>query len=78
MKDTDADLALDVHLRVGTYRKKAALEYRSEIRSTTTEGRTTLKALHSILSDADVTSDTHFAPVVGRVVPVNPRSLPAN
>ncbi len=52
MKDTDADLALDVHLRVGTYRKKAALEYRSEIRSTTTEGRTTLKALHSILSDA--------------------------
>ncbi len=72
MKQTGADLALDVHLRVGTYRKKAALEHRSEIRLTTAEGRTTLKALHSILSDADVTGDTHFVPVVGRVVPVNP------
>jgi hypothetical protein len=75
MKDTDADIALDVHLRVGTYRKKAALEHRSEIRLTTIDGRATLKARHSILSDADVTGITHFVPVVGRVVPVNPEEF---
>jgi hypothetical protein len=72
MKDTNADVALDVRLRVGTYRKKAAMEHRSEIRLTTSEGHATLKARHSILSDDDVTGGTHFVPVVGRVVPVNP------
>ena len=75
MKETGADLALDVHLRVGTYRKKAALEHRSEIHLTTAGGRATLKALHSILSDADVTGPTHFVPVVGRVVPVDPMAF---
>lgn len=72
LKEVGADIALDVRLRVGTYRKKAALEHRSIIRITTPEDQTILRARHSVLSDADVSKDSHFVPVAGRVVSVNP------
>jgi hypothetical protein len=72
LKEVGADIALVVRLRVGTYRKKAALEHRSIIRITTPEDQTILRARHSVLSDADVSKDSHFVPVAGRVVSVNP------
>jgi hypothetical protein len=71
LKETNADIALDVRLRVGTYRTRAALEHRSVIRATSFDDMTIYKARASILSDADVTTETHFVPVKGRVVPVD-------
>jgi hypothetical protein len=72
LAETGADVALDIRLRVGTYRTKAALEHRSIIRMTTPDDMITLKAKHSILSDADVTTESRFIPIKGRVVPVDP------
>ena len=68
---THADVAIEVCLRVGVYRTKAALEHRSTFRLTTAEGQTLLKARASILSDADVIGETRFVPVAGRSVPVH-------
>jgi hypothetical protein len=55
LEETGADAALAVRLRVGLYFGKAALEHRNAIRVTTAAGKTTLRARHSILSDADGT-----------------------
>jgi hypothetical protein len=72
LRETHVDVAVAVRLRVGLFREKPALEQRSEIRLTTCEGSTTLRACHSLVSDLVVTGPTRFRPVVGRIEPVDP------
>jgi hypothetical protein len=52
--ETGADVVMAVRLRVGTYRKKAALEQNSVIRLKAATGQTTFTARHSLLSDGEV------------------------
>jgi hypothetical protein len=68
--ETGADVVMAVRLRVGTYRKKAALEQNSVIRLRAATGQTTFTARHSLLSDGEVTDSSRFIPVAGRVEPV--------
>ncbi len=71
LRETHADVALAVRLRVGTFQGHPALEHRSMIRLTTCDGSTTLRACHSLVSDLMVTSDSRYRPVVGRIQPVD-------
>jgi hypothetical protein len=72
LRETHADVALAVRLRVGLFRGKPALEHRSLVRLTTCEGSTTLRACHSLVSDLVVTDPSRFRPIVGRIEPVDP------
>lgn len=71
LRETRADVALAVRLRVGLFREQPALEHRSVIRLTTSEGSTTLQAGHSLVSDLVVTEASRFRPIVGRMEPVD-------
>jgi hypothetical protein len=71
LRETRADVALAVRLRVGTFRGQPALEHRSVIRLTTCEGSTTLQACQSLVSDLVVTETSCYRPVVGRIEPVD-------
>jgi hypothetical protein len=72
LRDTGADVAVGVRLRVGSFHKKAALEQGSVIRLTTAEGTSLFTAKHSILSDADVITEPHFKIFTGHIEPVVP------
>ena len=69
--ETHADVLLAVRLRVGTYHKKAALEQQSVIRQLAATGSIILTSRKSLLSDGEVTDESHFRPVVGRIEPVH-------
>lgn len=71
LQETRANVALAVRLRVGTFREQPALEHRSVIRLTTCEGSTTLRARHSLVSDATAVAGARFRPIVGRIEPLD-------
>jgi hypothetical protein len=70
-RETDADVVMAVKLRVGTYHKKVALEQNSIIRWTAANSPITLTAQRALVSDADVTDESHFIPVAGGTEPVH-------
>ncbi len=73
LRETCADVALAVRLRVGTFQGQPALGRRSVIHLTTCEGSTTLRACHSLVSDLSVIDQARFRPVVGRIEPIEPQ-----
>lgn len=72
VEETRADVAVAVRLRVGTFREQPALEHRSVVRLTTREGSTTLRASHSLVSDASAIDQARFRPFIGRVETIEP------
>ncbi len=52
-RDTNADIVMQVNLRVGTYHGSAAMEQNSTIRWTSTNGQIVLTAQKSLVSNAD-------------------------
>jgi hypothetical protein len=75
LRETQADVALAVKLRVGVFHKKAALEEGSELCFDTVDGQVTFKARRSIVSDAEVIERTRFRPVIGEMESVVPAKL---
>ena len=71
MRETDADVAMAVRLRVGIYHKKAALEPNSIIRWRGAKGPIILTAQKALVSDADVTDASRLIPVTGQIEPVH-------
>jgi hypothetical protein len=75
LRETRADVALAVRLRVGIFRGKPALEQRSMIRLTTLEGSTTLRARHSLVTDLVAAVPARFQPLVGRIQQVDSQTF---
>jgi len=71
LQETRADVAVAVRLRVGAFLDQPALERQSEIRLTTREGSTTLRARRSLVSDRDPIEPPRFRVPFGRIEPVN-------
>ena len=73
LHNTHADATVSVHLLVGCYRDRAALEQNSQLRVMTADDReTTMTSQRSVLSDNKVRSPAHFVLIVGNVEPVKP------
>jgi hypothetical protein len=70
LRDSGADIALGMRLRVGVFHKKAALEEGSVVRLVTRDGETEFKAQHSILSDEDTIESSKFKLFIGEVEPL--------
>jgi hypothetical protein len=75
LRETGAEVALAVKLRVGVFRKKAALEEGSELCFDTLDGQVKFKARRSIVSDSKVVDRTRFRPVIGEMESVQPAKL---
>ena len=71
LQKTGADATLSVHLLVGCYSSRAAIEQGSRVRVMRVEGREiTMTSQRSLLSEKKVRAPGHFMPVVGMVEPV--------